>query len=548
MDLVEYEQTKFELATILRNAALRLQAGRSGIQAPFTELFARLAEDRFNLMVIGRFSRGKSSLLNALLDTERLPMGIVPVTSVITSVAYGSRERALIEYQNSHLNSELTLDQLPDYITQQGNPENRRRVTLARIELPSELLRRGFHFVDTPGLGSAFTQNSLTTERFLPQADAFMVVTSFDSPLSAEELEVLRRVAPSSSRVFLVINKHDLASASDRAHVLAHVRGQAERVFGEPAPSTFSVSARDALEANRSRDRARYATSGVDTLRAELTRFLLNDRQTTFLLTMCERVAVALTEAPHSREDSERLRVLKESVARSRPDVSWRRPRDHAADSPQAAGFKRCEICEQLDQGLYDFLCRYQWEITSEHTTQDQLAEAGGLCAFHYWQLGSIASPQTICVGLAPLVDRWATRLDELATLPRNNPEAAGSLLPSSACELCSTHVRLEQEALARMVERLESGPEIPDASQPQSCLVHLDMLTRAIDRESVTRRLLASHSAALTRLAEDMRRYALKRDALRRDLVTDEDLSADRRALMLLGGHRNVFALRRAD
>lgn len=549
MDLIQYEQTKFELATILRNAALRLQAARSGVQAPFTELFARLAEDRFNLMVIGRFSRGKSSLLNALLDTERLPMGIVPVTSVITSLAYGSRERALIEYQNSHLTTELTLDQLPDYITQQGNPENRRRVALARIELPSELLRRGFHFIDTPGLGSAFTQNSLTTERFLPQADAFMVVTSFDSPLSAEELEVLRRIAPSSSRVFLAINKHDLASASERAHVLAHVREQAERVFGEPVPSTFSVSARDALDANRSRDSARYAASGVDTLRAEVTRFLLNDRQTNFLLRTCERVAVALTEAPHSREDSERLRALKESVARSRPDVSWRRPRAHAAGSPQAAGFRRCEICEQLDQGLYDFLCRYQWEITSEHATQDQLADAGGLCAFHYWQLGSIASPQTICVGLAPLVDRWAARLHEMATPPeRSNPEAGEPLLHSSSCEVCRTHVRLEREALARVAQHLVTAPEMANASEPQLCLVHLDMLTRAMGPEAVIRQLLSSQSAALTRLAEDMRRHALKRDGLRRDLVTDEDLSADRRALMLLGGHRNVFALRRVD
>ena len=550
MDLVEYEQTKFELATILRSAGLRLKAERADGQAPFTDLFARLAEDRFNLMVIGRFSRGKSSLLNALLDTERLPMGIVPVTSVITTIGYGSRERALIEYQDSHLNTELTLDQLPAYITQQGNPENQRRVALARIELPSELLRRGFHFVDTPGLGSAFTHNSLTTERFLPQADAFMVVTSFDSPLSAEELEVLRRIAPSSSRVFLVINKHDLASAGERAHVLAHVSDQAQRVFGEPVPSTFSVSAREALEANRSRDSARYAASGVDTLRSEVTRFLLSDRQTNFLLRMCERVASALTEAPHSREDSDRLQALQESVARSRPDVRWhRRPSADASHAPQPVGFKRCDICEQLDQGLYDFLCRYQWEITSDHSTQDHLAEHGGLCAFHYWQLGSIASPQTICVGLAPLVDRWATRLHDAATRAApDSREAAPPMLQSSTCELCHTHVRLEREALARVAERLEAARGTSEAGQPQLCLTHLEMLTRAMGPESATRQLLLSESAALTRLAEDMRRYALKRDGLRRDLVSEEDLSADRRALMLLAGHRNVFGLRRAD
>lgn len=49
----------------------------------------RLAQDRFNLVTVGRFSRGKSSLMNALLETNRLPMGVVPITSVITMVQHG---------------------------------------------------------------------------------------------------------------------------------------------------------------------------------------------------------------------------------------------------------------------------------------------------------------------------------------------------------------------------------------------------------------------------------------------------------------------------
>jgi GTP-binding protein EngB required for normal cell division len=303
VDLIQYEQAKFELAAILRSAGMRLRSEGLNVQGPFSDLFARLADDRFNLMVIGRFSRGKSSLMNALLDTERLPMGIVPITSVITTVSYGSGERAFIEYQGSHLDIELTLDKLPDYITQQGNPGNQRRVTPARIELPFELLRRGFHFIDTPGLGSAITANTLTTERFLPQADALMVVTSFDSTLSEEELRVLRRIAPSANHAFLVINKHDLVSAAERSEVLAHVEQQARRVFGQPVPGIFSVSAREALEAKRNRDSERYAASGVDRLRAEVTRFLLTDRQTHFLLRTCERVFDALKEAGNFRTE-----------------------------------------------------------------------------------------------------------------------------------------------------------------------------------------------------------------------------------------------------
>jgi hypothetical protein len=70
-------------------------------------------------------------------------------------------------------------------------------------------------------------------------------------------------------------------------------------------------------------------------------------------------------------------------------------------------------------------------------------------------------------------------------------------------------------------------------------------MILRRIGPVSVARRLLLAEAAALQRLSADMRRYALKRDGLRRALASEEDPSAGRRALMLLGGHRNVFGQR---
>lgn len=179
MDLIDYERAKFELAAILRSAGATLTKARPDVVMPFSDLFARLAEDRFNLAVIGRFSRGKSSLMNAMLHTDRLPTGILPLTSVITTVSYGSIEQVFIEHEGWTLQEEVALDALPNYVTQQGNPGNRKRVRFAHVKLPAELLRRGFHFVDTPGLGSAIVANTRTTERFLPQVDAFMLVTGF---------------------------------------------------------------------------------------------------------------------------------------------------------------------------------------------------------------------------------------------------------------------------------------------------------------------------------------------------------------------------------
>ena len=164
MDLKTYEQIKFELAELIRAgqfiASEREQDPnkRYDTERPWRALLTRLAEDRFTVVVAGRFSRGKSSLMNAVLGMDRLPTGIVPLTSVITYVRYGTSERVLLNYEGTRLRGEATLQELPEYVTEKGNPGNAKRIESAEIRLPAEILRRGLFFVDTPGLGSAISR------------------------------------------------------------------------------------------------------------------------------------------------------------------------------------------------------------------------------------------------------------------------------------------------------------------------------------------------------------------------------------------------------
>lgn len=73
MDLRDYESAKFKLAEVLRDIAAWVPEERADLKTRLTDLFTRLAEDRFNLVVAGRFSRGRSTLMNAILGVDRLP-------------------------------------------------------------------------------------------------------------------------------------------------------------------------------------------------------------------------------------------------------------------------------------------------------------------------------------------------------------------------------------------------------------------------------------------------------------------------------------------
>jgi GTP-binding protein EngB required for normal cell division len=548
MDLREYEQHKFAIAEILRSVATTIPNEKTEWRERIRDLFARLAEDRFNLVVVGRFSRGKTSLMNAILATDRLPTGITPLTSAITTVAYGSEEKVVLRYERWTIPKEISIEALPQYVTQQGNPGNIQGIKTAEVQLPAEILRRGFYFVDTPGLGSVIVENTLTTEAFLPEADAFILVTSYESPLSEEEIRFFKAASSSRRRIFVVLNKHDTVSGEERRTALGFVRDQLHTFFGQSIPQVFSVSAQDGLEAKRSCDASRLAASGIPELENELLGFLLTEKSTEFLFGMCDRVRKLMQELPRSPETIsavEKIGALAGQFARIREDES---ALSELAASPTAAfpnlqRLRSCEVCAQVAEKIWDFLARYQYEIS--HDQQQSFANRGGFCPFHTWEYESIASPYGTCTGYPTLFDRLATDLRAAASAETQQGVLVAriqALLPmQDSCPLCGVRNKAELDAIEAVARRLIADATRTLNSLSAICHPHLAMLAAAVSDADLTRQLMKRQATILERISEDMRRYALKRDAVRRYLASQEDTTAAQRALMFLAGRSNV-------
>lgn len=171
-----YTRKKLAIAAQLR-ALLDLLKKRAS-EARFRrceELMVKLAEDRFTLAVVGQFKRGKSSLMNAIIGRELLPTGVLPLTSAITVLKFGPVERLVVRRENSVFPEIVPVSALAAYVTERGNPGNRKKVKTATVEVPLPFLRRGLEFVDTPGVGSAIEANTATTHSFLPECDAVLL-------------------------------------------------------------------------------------------------------------------------------------------------------------------------------------------------------------------------------------------------------------------------------------------------------------------------------------------------------------------------------------
>lgn len=278
-ELREYQERRLDLADMLRavmHVARRYNDAEREREA--RALLTRLAAGRFRLAVLGQFSRGKTTLMNALLGGAYLPMGALSMTSVITTVRYGSRPRALIRSHAASLPVEVPVAEVARFIARHSAERARLEVASVEVEMPAEFLRAGFEFVDTPGVGSANAASTAITLRFLPQADAIVFVTSFDSPLTQAEADFLTAAARHAGKLFLVINKRDLVSDRDTSEVTEFVQNWARDHLNLAAPQLFPLSALTALRAAGQSEDQRWADSGIGPLADALTQFLATEQ------------------------------------------------------------------------------------------------------------------------------------------------------------------------------------------------------------------------------------------------------------------------------
>jgi len=533
MDLREYARIKAALAEVLRGATLAERPGPRREAA--RELFSRLAEDRFNLVVVGRFSRGKSSLMNAMLGSERLPTGIVPVTSVITTVSYGSEERVVLHYAHTSLFMDIPIAELASHITERGNPGNVKRIRIAEVQLPAELLRRGFHFIDTPGLGSSIKENTRTTEGFLPEADALVLVTSFEAPISEEEARILEDVARSAQPAFVVVNKEDAVDATERAEVLAHLAERLRAIFGEAWPVVFPLSALAALTALKRGDRAALAASGVPALEAALVHFLLHEKRRAFLLNMCRRVGELIE--PEDTAGRARLHGLEADLAKaSGPPATA----IQASDIP--ATIRECDICARVAEATFQFLAAQQYQLGGDEKTRTALETRGGFCGPHTWQFEAMAAPKEIATAFPGVLERQAAHLRHAAERGADRVGTArmvASAVPTAAtCSACAVARQAVREGVAVVAARLKRDLAGGLRSLSAICLPHLAELIAAIEEPEVMQAVLQREADLMERLAEDMRGFALKRDGMQRHLTSKEETAAGERGLRVLLGN----------
>ncbi len=279
---------------------------------------ARAREGRFVVLLLGCFSSGKSTLLNALLGRPVLPVKVNPCTAILTEVVHGEEPAVEVRFRDGAVEPHTIESFLDTYQLRTGSEEEAGaeatdrfgNIDRAVVKWPLALLENGVVLLDTPGLDDDPSRTARTLSS-LPDADAVIFTLSANRFLTELERKTLRRdlLPLGLTNLFFPTTMVDLLErvSSDPEAELSRIRDQASEVLGDLSDGRlFPLNARGALHARWDRE-ASAAKSPVDTdalqstgmadFEESLERFLIEERgraQLEHLLGTARRIGEAL--------------------------------------------------------------------------------------------------------------------------------------------------------------------------------------------------------------------------------------------------------------
>ncbi|GGL98804.1 MULTISPECIES: dynamin family protein [Micromonospora] len=240
--------------------------------AALRRLTARRRTPALPVVVVGEVSRGKSTLVNALVGQRVLPADRTVTTSTWTLIKHGPSLAGQATVQCGDGTIETvpvnTVAALGTYLAVDGQQQledlhgaGARCVSMV-LEVPSPLLESGLQLIDTPGVGGLRATHRQATLTALAEADAVVFVIRPGEPISASERLFLAE-ASEQIGTCVVVQTHrdqtlkakaaldaDLASLTDRQQWCALLGDQerADRVVAYFRDvKGISVSSRNAL-------------------------------------------------------------------------------------------------------------------------------------------------------------------------------------------------------------------------------------------------------------------------------------------------------------
>jgi cellulose synthase operon protein C len=264
-------------------------SGRDDVLVRSLEARRRELDEPLRAVILGEFSAGKSTFLNAFVGAEVSPMGVLPTTAHVHRLRYGTQGARIFDRRGGVV--EASLEEAPFAVARRR--EAMVAIDHVEISLPVPRLAQ-IELIDTPGFNSGDSAHEEAVRRAFDMADVALWLFDARQAGRQSEVEPIEEARSLGIPVLGILNKIDQVPTEKRREVLALVR----KGFGASCPCVLAVSARRAWTASQSNKSGEGDThSGWPTLDAYLRTHLIEPRRVWKDHRVARRMAVIVDEA-----------------------------------------------------------------------------------------------------------------------------------------------------------------------------------------------------------------------------------------------------------
>jgi GTPase SAR1 family protein len=287
------------------------------------------------IAIMGEFSAGKSTFVNALLGEAVAPMGVLPTTNTINVFRRGTGRGARVHYRDGSI-ATVSANELDGYLR---NLDDKEADRIRHLEIDRVGERMGdAAVVDTPGLNALDDYHEKVAREFIEEADAVVWIFSATQGGTATEAGILRELRAGGRKVLGVLNKVDVLDSDDERRELAdYLREQLGPVLVEVLP----LSANAALSFR--------ATAPIESRDSEADPFgIIDDALERHFLAHARELKAELTR----RRLSEALLLAKTTLDGAVIELESRGSGEPLADALARATSALGKFSEDLHEGL----------------------------------------------------------------------------------------------------------------------------------------------------------------------------------------------------
>ncbi len=193
--------------------------GMSSVTKEIDRIEQRQANKDSELIIplVGEFSSGKTSLINALTDSKQLETATKPTTATIYEIHFGCDH-----CHATAINEDGTETEFADIVELKNEKLASAKVVMVydtSNRVPSSTV-----FVDTPGLSSPNPKHKQTLVDFLPYADAIMLAIDVNQQVTRSLTDFISTMKLSRKPIYLVLTKCDTKSDLEVAKAKQYIK------------------------------------------------------------------------------------------------------------------------------------------------------------------------------------------------------------------------------------------------------------------------------------------------------------------------------------